>query len=159
MRKKKRVDSEAKDEGFTLIETLLVLSVLSLILVMVPAIRFDYLTEKSETSLFFNSLQSSVTLVQNYSVLNDEWTVVRFFPEQGLISFRVAGKTNHPVEHRIELPDHVQILNNNVEFRFKNESGNIGQYETIRFKTPEGIVEYVFQLGSGRFVVKQVKTN
>lgn len=147
-----------KEDGVTLIETLLVLTVVSFILVL-PTIHFDYLTKKSETALFFESFQSSMTLVQNYSVLNDEWTVVRFRPSRGDIYFRVGGEPDHPIEHVIDLPEHVQLLNKTVEFRFSKNSGNIGHFETIRFKTPEGIVEYAFQLGSGRFVVRKVQTN
>lgn len=142
-----------KDSGFTLIETLLVLSVVSLFLVL-PTIHFNYLTRKSETALFFESFQSSVTLVQNYAVLNDVWTVVTFRSSWKEIGFRVSGESDHPIEHIITIPDHIQLLNTSVEFRFSKKSGNIGHYETIKFKTPEGNVEYVFQLGSGRFVVR-----
>ncbi|PRY82166.1 competence type IV pilus minor pilin ComGD [Alkalibacterium olivapovliticus] len=143
-----------KEDGLTLIESLLVLSVVTLLLTL-PTVHFNYLTKKSETALFFESFQSSVTLAQNYSVLNDAWTVVTFLPSRGEITFRVAGEANHPIEHVLTLPDHIILLNKTVEFRFSRKSGNIGQFETISFHTPEGIIDYVFQLGSGRFVVKK----
>ncbi|MCC5894604.1 MAG: prepilin-type N-terminal cleavage/methylation domain-containing protein [Alkalibacterium sp.] len=142
-----------KDDGMTLIETLLVLSVVSLLLAL-PTIHFNSLTKKTETAIFFDSFQSSMTLVQNYSVLNDVWTVVRFRPSRGEISFRVSEETGHPIEHILTLPEHVKILNTTVEFRFSKKSGSIGYYETIYFETPEGYVDYVFQLGSGRFEIR-----
>lgn len=147
-----------QEEGMTLIETLLVLSVVSLFLLL-PTVHFNHLAKKSETALFFESFQSSITLVQNYAVLNDVWTVVRFRPSRGDIYFRVGGEADHPIEHVLTLPEHVRILNTTVEFRFSKNSGNIGQFETITFETPEGIVDYVFQLGSGRFVVKKTQSN
>lgn len=145
--------SMKRDEGMTLIETLLVLAVLSL-MISIPTVQFSRLKERSETALFFETFQSSVTLMQNYAILNDKWTVIEFRRPLKDISFRVAGERGHPIEHKLSLPDHISLLNDLTEFRFSRGTGHISGHEVIRFRTPEGIVEFAFQLGSGRYEIR-----
>ncbi|EXJ22776.1 hypothetical protein ADIAL_1798 [Alkalibacterium sp. AK22] len=143
-----------QEDGMTMIESLLVLSLVSVIISM-PVAHFKRLSKRTETELFIEAMSASLTLVQNYAVLNDEWTVVEFKPSHKEVSFRVVGRRGHPIEHTLVLPDHLQMLNNGMEFRFSRKSGNIGTYGPVRFRTPEGMIEFAFQMGSGRFEIRK----
>lgn len=145
-----------QEEGITIIESLLVLSLVS-VFISLPVIQFSRLSQKAETEVFIEAFNSSLTLAQNYAVLNDEWTAVDLKPAHGEITFRVVGKRNHPIEHTLKLPEHIQLLNSGTEFRFSRKSGNMGSYGPVRFRTPEGVVEFAFQMGSGRFEIRKGK--
>lgn len=141
------------DTGVTFIESLLVLTVVSFILAM-PVVQLNQVRKQSETQLFFDALSSSITLIQNYAVLNNEWTVMDYRPSRGTINFRVVGNTSHPVNHVLTVPDHMKILSTADEIRFVRESGTISNPHTLAFQTINGKVECVFQLGSGRFEIR-----
>lgn len=144
-----RSDME-KENGFSLIETLLVLSLVSFIVSM-PILHFNRLKIETETQLFFESLESSITLVQSHAILNNEWTVIEFSPSSKQVSFRVAGDREHPLNHRLYLPESMSMASGFMEYNFNSETGNQSNLKKLRFYTSKGEVEFGFLFGSGRF--------
>lgn len=141
------------DTGATFIESLLVLSVISF-LFTIPVVQLNQVRRQSETQLFFDSLSSSITLIQNYSVLNNEWTSMEYRPSRGRIYFKVVGNNTHPINHVLTVPEHMKIISTANEIRFLKNSGTISNPHTIAFETINGKVECVFQIGSGRFDIR-----
>lgn len=141
-----------KDDGFTLMETLLVLSILSL-LISFPIVQFSSMREESEHQLFFDSLRSSITLIQTHAVINNEWTVMEVRPVNNKIYFRVPAHINHPASHTLSLPDGITIQGTSRDYDFKSGTGNQGNLHPVIFQTRKGKVELKFQMGSGRFVI------
>lgn len=142
-----------EDAGVTFIESVMVLSVISFIIGL-PVLQLTHVRKQSETQLFFDSLSSSITLIQNYAVLNNEWTAMEYRPSRGTIYFKVLGDSSHPVNHVLTVPDHMTILSTANEVRFLSKSGTISNPHTLAFQTVNGKVECVFQIGSGRFDIR-----
>lgn len=144
-----------KDDGFTLIEVLIVLSLVSL-LATFPVMHFNQLKKETETQLFFEALRSGITLIQTEAVMNDQWTNMEVRPANRLIRFRVTGKENsaHPANHILYLPESMSIIGTSKEYLFSKSSGNLGNINELNFQTIHGRVTVSFQMGSGRFVIK-----
>lgn len=142
-----------KSEGFTLIETVLVLSIVSIILSM-PIVYFNKLKVESETQLFFETLGASITLAQSYAILNQDWTVMEVRPDSRDISFRVVGDRNHPIAHRLSLPESLSMPGGSREFRFSSSTGNQSDIVQVPFDTVNGRVNLRFKFGKGRFTIE-----
>ena len=143
------------DDGFTLIEVLLVLSLVSL-LATFPVMHFAQLKKETETQLFFESLRSGITLIQTEAVVNDHWTIMEVRPGNRLIRFRVITEENavHPADQTLYLPDSLSLIGTTKDYSFSKSSGNLGNINELSFSTIHGRVSVSFQMGSGRFVIK-----
>ncbi|GAA0352616.1 hypothetical protein GCM10008932_02000 [Alkalibacterium iburiense] len=143
-----------ESEGFTLIETALVLSIVSIILSL-PIVHFKALQVEAETQLFFETLGSSLTLAQSYAILNQDWPLIEFKPDTREVSFRAGKRTdNHPINHRISFPDSISMPGGTREFRFSSSTGNQSNISPIPFDTAKGRVNVRFKFGKGRFTVE-----
>lgn len=143
------------DDGFTLIEVLLVLSLVSL-LATFPVMHFAQLKKETETQLFFESLRSGITLIQTEAVVNDHWTIMEVRPGNRLIRFRVITEENavHPADQTLYLPDSLSLIGTTKDYSFSKSSGNLGNINELSFSTIHGRASVSFQMGSGRFVIK-----
>lgn len=144
-----------QDKGFTLIEVLLVLSLVSM-LAMFPVMQFTQMRKETETQIFFESLRSGITLIQSEAIMNHQWTNMEIQPANRLIRFRVTGAGNegHPANHILYLPESMSLVGGFKEYLFSSGSGNLGNINEINFNTIHGRVTVSFQMGSGRFVIK-----
>ena len=143
-----------QDKGFTLIEVLLVLSVVSL-LATVPVMQFTQLKKETETQLFFEQLRSSITLIQSEAILNHQWTSMEVYPSNRLILFEVEGaeNTSHPANHVLHLPESISLLGKSKVYSFSAGSGNLGNINELNFETIHGRKTLSFKMGSGRFEI------
>lgn len=143
------------DSGFSLIESLIVLSIIGL-LIGLPATQLTHISKQSETQLFFDDLSASITLIHNYAVLNNEWTSMEYRPSRGTIYFKVVGNNSHPINHVLTVPSHMTIISTADEIRFLRGAGTISNPRTVTFQTINGRVQCVFQIGSGRFDIRSI---
>ncbi len=153
----RRVESNSKhEEGFTLLETLLVLLVASLLLI-IPTLSIGHMVESLELDLFFREVTSNITLMQNHAILAGKRTEVKFLPHANRdeIHFQVA--TNHPLNRIMVLDSPYYSLRGRgyTDFRFLKDTGNISDSETIGFNTSQGDYILTYLLGSGRFDIKK----
>ena len=144
------------EEGFTLIETLIVLLVSS-ILLLVPTLSMGQLMEEMEVNFFFRELTSNLTLMQNQSIMGGHGTKVSFYgtKQKGHILFVV--NSGHPLNREMVLdrPYYRLAENKPVEFRFKAGTGNITSSNTVKFSSTQGQYRLTYLLGSGRFDIKK----
>ncbi|MFC6463835.1 competence type IV pilus minor pilin ComGD [Marinilactibacillus sp. GCM10026970] len=144
----------AQDQkGFTLVETLVVLSLIWIFL-LIPVIPFQSIQEETETKQFFKELESTITLIQNHAILNGETTRFETRPDAKEIAFRVVTDRNHPLNENLKIPEHIELVSASRVYRFVSDSGNQGNLNPIRFKTDNQLIVIQFSLGSGRFDVK-----
>lgn len=147
---------QQSSQAFTLIESVVVMGVVAMF-ILLPLINFTNVSTKMEEDLFIEDLSSSLTLMQNHAILNGQTTSVTIIPNENRIHFNVLQLDQHPLEHSVHFPDSVKVLNNAQIFKFQRDTGNYGSFQTLRFDTSQGWVEFVFQLGSGRFYVRKVE--
>ncbi len=151
-----------REAGFTLIESLVVLFVVSLLLFM-PILSIHRVVESIKIDLFFRELSSNITLMQNHAILNGEQTRIEFSPSQNSIRFRVLGSkkgSHHPLNQTIDLGEESYKLQGTGyrQVTFYAHTGNISITDRqwrFNIETTQGIYELVFQIGSGRFDIRK----
>lgn len=144
----------AQDQkGFTLVETLVVLSLIWIFL-LIPVIPFQSIQEELETKQFFKELEATMTLFQNHAILNGETTRFETRPAAREIAFRVVTDRDHALNQKLKIPEHIELVSASRIYRFVSGSGNQGNLNPIRFKTDSQVIVIQFSLGSGRFDVK-----
>ncbi len=146
----KRIQTLKQEDGFTFVETLLVLTIV-MVIITFPIVQTKGVQEDMETALFFESFRSSITLMHNHAILNNQWTVIETKPDNREVHFRVLGVRNHPLEHRLRLPDSVSFRGSTMRFEFHPGSGTQAQLSPCRIQTKDGMVTLSFKMGSGRF--------
>lgn len=151
-----------KEAGFTLIETLITLLIVSLLMLM-PVLSIEKITESIQIDLFFRELSSNITLMQNHAILTGEKMVIEFVPRDNLIRFKEdTGNlgTTHPLYREMILQEGLYELNGNYygQVAFFEYTGNISSKNgwTTHIKTSKGLYKLVFWLGSGRFEIQKV---
>lgn len=153
---------DRKEAGFTLIETLITLLLTSLLIFM-PILSIDKITESIQIDLFFRELSSTITMMQNHAILTGDRTTVEFIPGNNLIKFKVYNadyNSNHPLNSEIYLEEGLYEIYGNGYNRvtFHGYTGNIAVFDqkwTTNFNTSKGLYRVVFQLGSGRFDIRK----
>ena len=144
------------EEGFTLIETLIVLLVSS-ILLLVPTLSMGQLMEEMEVNFFFRELTSNLTLMQNQSIMGGQGTKVSFYSTKHKDHILFEVNSGHPLNREMVLdrPYYRLAENKPIEFRFKGGTGNITSSNTVKFSSTQGQYKLTYLLGSGRFDIKK----
>ena len=144
------------EEGFTLIETLIVLLVSS-ILLLVPTLSMGQLMQEMEVNFFFRELTTNLTLMQNQSIMGGHRTKVSFYGTKQKDHILFEVNSGHPLNREMVLdrPYYRLAENKPVEFRFKAGTGNITSSNTVKFSSTQGQYKLTYLLGSGRFDIKK----
>lgn len=150
----------SKENGFTLMETLLVLIIISSLLLF-PVLSIQHVTETIQIDLFFRELTSKITKMQAYAILHDQTTDVEFYPQNNVIRFRIVdvNAQNNSLQDTWELDNPYYHLSGTSikEFAFKKGTGNITKSDRIYIHTTQGEYELVYLMGSGRFEIRKRK--
>lgn len=137
--------------GFTLIEALISLTVLSFCLLMLSWQPSQRITQQIESRLFFDQLTSELNLAQEISLIHQQTVSVRFTVQAPEILFHIMGEATPYT--LLEVPDHWQVRSNFLLTYLP--SGRIAQFATVYFTHEDGRrVGLAFQLGSGRFEIQ-----
>ena len=143
-------------EGFTLIETLIVL-LISSILLLIPTLSMGRLIGELEANLFFRELTSNFTLMQNQAIMGGRSTKVTFYGMEGVDRINFEVTTNHPLNREMILESPYYRLGDKgtKSFRFKEGTGNITKSGSIHMFANNGYYKLTYLLGSGRFDIKE----
>ncbi|GAA0331253.1 competence type IV pilus minor pilin ComGD [Oceanobacillus sp. FSL W7-1293] len=138
------------ERGFTLIEALFALSILSIILLLIPRQQVEQI-DKFELQHFFDTLEMDVLYLQSTASTqeNDIPYVLKFNPDSYSIvldRFREI-KREYPAQFSL-----VTSFPKNVEFYI---SGVIKNPQTIRVSLAGEPYQIVFPLGKGRYYVEK----
>lgn len=131
-------------KGFTLLEMLFVLSVLSIIILLLPPIKHNLLTKERERR-FLEILHYDVLYIQSLAMTTDEITFIRFHEDHYVV---IQGVQNE-LYKRIA-PDGWSIYMHSLENISFTHKGIIRKPGNIRFKTPHTEYKLVCPLGKGR---------
>ena len=143
------------EDGFTLIEVLMVLGCLTLMLTIASAVTCKML-ETYEQKAFLNQLEKDLYYAQVYAMENNTYVLLRFMTDQNEYS-AYSYKTN----------SHIITTRKAESIKFKKvgnvpvtyiPAGNIQSPTTINLTDKNGktIYKLVFQLGRGRFYISKV---
>lgn len=143
-----------KEKGFTLIEVLLVLSVLA-VLTSLSILHLKPLNEKKTIDFFFEQLQNDLFYAQQYAISHNETVKVVFQDTKPQYS-TVIGGINSIVQLR-EFDKAIKIqfatLGSTLYF---NSSGNINKSGTMLVIYKKTTYRVTFLLGKGRFYVTRL---
>ncbi|WP_338070477.1 competence type IV pilus minor pilin ComGD [Enterococcus rivorum] len=145
-------NNNAKDftQGFTLLESLLALSVCSLFLLL-PTLAINEWQQVLQVEQFFNSVEKNILFTQQMAVVQSVDTKILFSEEKQLIEFVTQEEKNG----QLEIPEAI-MGRGPGKVTFKKITGNNGVLGKYEFDWPEKRqrVVFQFQLGSGKYVKK-----
>ncbi len=145
---------EEKEDGFTLVEVLIVLGCLTLMLTIVNTITWK-MFETYGQKVFLNQLEKDIYYAQAYAIENKTHVTLRFSTGQN--EYSAYSYTNHTIL-TIQKADSLRFKKvGNVTVTYTS-SGNIEGPTTIHLTDKSGktIYKLVFQLGRGRFYISEV---
>lgn len=155
------MDHSKSEDGFTLIETILVLFIVSCTL-LIPVLAIDKMIDQTTVDLFFRELTANITMAQTHAVVNGDPTKIEFFSttDSQLVNFTVIQQSAHPLNKQIILDtDYYRYRNrSHTIITFKRNTGNISGSVNIRFETVNGNYRLTYWLGSGRFEITRTST-
>lgn len=134
--------------GFTLVELLLTLVVLTVFLSLVIVPLHNVLKTKQIAS-FFSVFEADVFYIQT-KVLNTTKTDRIIFDTE---DYAIIGDGNKRIYTR-EVPQYMHIANREFRIQF-NTRGTILQPQTYRLYTDEATYSVVFPLGKGRHYIEK----
>lgn len=141
----------AKKNGFTLIEALITLTVLSFCMLVLTIRPSQQITQQIESRIFFDLLANELNLAQENSIIHQKNVSVRFVALSSHIMFHFMGQTSPYTT--LEIPSHWQ-LKTNFLLTYQSD-GRISNFITVYFMQEDGrTVALVFQLGSGKYEIQ-----
>ena len=147
------------EEGFTLIETLIVLFIISLTL-LIPVLSINEMIENMKIELFFRELTTDITSMQNHTILTGEPTNITFSSTTGedRIRFNVVAQTSHPIERTTMIDPEIGRFRTRMRtiIEYNTQSGNSNQFGTITFFMKNGRYDLKYYIGSARFEIEKV---
>lgn len=140
-----------KWQGFTLIESLLVLGIVSA-LFLLPLITQNRWKQRQETLYFFTSLERQLFITQQAAVLTGQGSKVSYsFNEPRVIRFNYGVNQTTMRNVTLVLPPDYQTVGQ-VTLTFRPKTGTVNRITQLQFKGPRDvIVSYQFFIGGGRF--------
>lgn len=141
------------DQGFTLIETLITLFLISL-LTGLPYYHSKQNAISIEEDIFFSSVEAEMNKMQLYAITSGQRTQVTFSSKAVL--FSIPSYPDHPYNSRLDYPETVSKIQNDVFlFNFSPHTGRTNKFGSITFKLSKGDLSIVFQISNGRYRIQK----
>lgn len=138
-----------KEEGFTLLEMLLVLGVIS-ILSVVTYFNLYPLYEKKKAEQFVEQFSQDVLLMQQFAISHRNYYTLRWFPHQSMYSISATGGSEPVFQRYYDETIEVDLYTFPNPMTYSS-TGNINRGGTIIITYKSITYRIVFQLGRGRF--------
>jgi type II secretory pathway pseudopilin PulG len=140
------------ENGYTLLEVLLVLCIVIAITSSVIYIQNSYLDKKA-FSLFFNQFKLDVYHMQSYSIEKYSQTEL-VFGNKGT-TYTTRKSFFEPISHR-SLPKGIKLSTKSTLTSISfNPNGSIVNFGTLTFETPTGIKTVRIYIGKGKMTVEE----
>lgn len=147
---------ENKESGFTMIELILVLSVVTIMSAIIIPVGEKWIRASEEE----NALQSLIVTIhslQSYAMANEAYTQLLFM-KVGSRTAYVAAMPGREEFSRKLLPEGMYVLSSSnlkvVEF---HGNGNIINSGTLMLGTKTGLIRITFQFQRGRMIISESK--
>lgn len=139
--------------GYTLIEMMIVLSLLSILLTLV----FLHITPTQNASLtkhFLEEIQSDLRYTQELAYVNGSSYRFSISPSKGIYSIQGNAST---VVRTNKIPDHITIDEGTMGYQIVfGGNGNVQKAGTLYMKAGKEEYKLVVQVGAGRFYIKKL---
>ncbi|MBO0476518.1 type II secretion system protein [Vagococcus sp. DIV0080] len=144
------------NEGFTLIESLLVLCCVS-VFFMVPMILLKKWQEEMEIAMFFNQLERNIEKTQQSAIVEAANTSINQKDLENVLIFNYVHHGNMH-QNRLEVNGPLN-LRTSGSIDFLTTTGNIKEIKQIKIEDHlhKKVVRYQFQLGSGKVIRSEGK--
>ncbi|MDQ0156403.1 competence type IV pilus minor pilin ComGD [Robertmurraya andreesenii] len=138
------------EKGFTLIESLIVLSIF-LLIISLSSLLLRTQSIQLEKQLFFTQLKADLLYAQQHAITSQKLVSVNFvIPEK----FYYIRKQNGEILIKREYSDKITVSEGSQKLFFRYHSnGNISSFGSIYFYIDGERYQMTFQLGRGRFYV------
>ncbi|STY43121.1 Tfp pilus assembly protein FimT [Listeria grayi] len=137
--------------GFTLIETLLVLAVVSIIFICSFFPAADLLARLAEKELI-SEIRSTIIYTQLYALSSKEDATIIFDNKANCFS----ASSKQTTLNTIALSPHLKLTANNaVSMKFSGQNGNINKFGSIKLHGHNREYRFIFQIGKGRFRIEE----
>ncbi|MDQ0342204.1 competence protein ComGD [Lederbergia wuyishanensis] len=138
--------------GFTLLETLIVISVTTIIL------SFSFFTLKTfatlmQKNMFLNQLQSDLYLAHSYAINREETVTFRF--SRISQQYEAVSKDANKAIINKKLPYSIRIEESNLPSFNITPDGNVSNFGTMLLNVNGKYVKITFYIGRGRFLVEE----
>lgn len=145
----------SKYQGFTLIESLLVLMVVG-VFISLPLLKVGSWRERVAYQAFIREFEQRLVQTQQSAIVTREKTRVVSIENGSTIQFIFFQRNNQSLKEELAIPKGVRVQRGTTLI-FSPRTGNVEQAHTFRFETPyhQEYLEYVYQIGSGRYVIRE----
>lgn len=148
-----RLNLETEKNGFTLIESILVLSIVS-IMSLVLIINLVPIYHQKVIDTFLHQFEKDIMFAQQYALVNKEATSIIFVPTEYKYTIG-ENKISLPLIQR-DYNDEINIQANNLQLITFNSNGSIRKSGTIHLYYKNQTYKVVFYLGKGRFNIQKL---
>ncbi|WP_197115589.1 competence type IV pilus minor pilin ComGD [Facklamia lactis] len=139
-----------QQQAFTLIELLIVLTIISFIMIIATYLPPNHLAESYELKTFQDQLKSQLYQAQDRSIIYQEPIYVQFQLGQPI---KFVSARSNKIYRSLAPPKNWEVTNNFSFYYYPN--GRTQAFKTIIFTHVSGQqMLLVFQLGSGQFEFK-----
>ncbi|RDI41163.1 competence protein ComGD [Falsibacillus pallidus] len=142
---------EADENGFTLIEMMVVLSVFTVIMAA-GLTKMERIPSVLEREFFISELKADLYYAQSYAVSRKETVYIKFYSASD--QYRAYRIRDNKVLFDKKLPDSVDLLDSNLQSFMISGDGDISKFGTLNFSVYQKVVHMKIFIGKGRFVVQ-----
>lgn len=148
--------ADNKENGFTMIELILVLSIVTIMSAIIIPVGEKWIRTTTEEDAI-NSLVVTIHSLQSYAMANKVYTRLSFRSEGSRTQYVAAAPGRIEFSRKI-LPEGMYVLGSSklkaVEF---HSTGNIINSGTLTLGSNSGITTFTFQFERGRMIISESK--
>lgn len=139
-------------KGYTLIEVVIVLHILSLFLLF-GSISINSLWDTLERNVFINQLEADLYYVQTYAMNRHVSVYVQFYPYYDRYTATSINSKNILLDRN--LPASIDMMDGSFTSYMITPDGNTNKFGTIKFKRKNEEIKLIFNIGRGRFRIEK----
>ncbi|KRG15627.1 competence type IV pilus minor pilin ComGD [Lederbergia galactosidilytica] len=140
------------NKGFTLLEMLIVLSVLSIVLLF-SIFTYQSFSETMQRRLFITQLEADLYYAHAHAINRKVRVQIQFSPSNRQYVVVNTGTKETLLQRKF--PSTIYIQKSNLTSFTINENGNISNFGTINFQQNQHTIKLTFYIGKGRFSIEE----
>lgn len=141
-----------REQGFTLLELLIVLTVLTIVFSF-SVITLGSFADKMKKNLFITQLQSDLYYAHAYAIHQKEPVLVSFSITENMYQANAVGTKK--ILFQRKLPPSIYLEKSNLTRFTITSEGTVSNFGTVLFKVHDGSIKLTFYIGRGRFSVQE----